>query len=457
MGGSVVLVQVKNTKNDVAYVPLGLVSLVGYVGQAGWEGRVVDLRYQTEGDLVGVVEQMEPEVVGFSMLTGQGILDVVRLCKMVKSKFGVRTVVGGMHPTLLPEQTVECEWIDQVVVNDGEEGLLRVLEGERGRVVDGGRLDLGTLPDLPWGEWVREYDKRLGGVNVYTTKGCPFPCAFCYNTKAKKKYRVRSLSGVRHDVRELRGFGVRHLIVHDDNFVVDRGWTSSVVRVFKEFGMEFSINIRIDSISTGLMEELVDGGLREVRIGCESGSDRVLREVVDKGISPEDIERGVGVCKDFGVKALLSFVIGWPGESVEERQATVRLAVKLRDSWDGVSVYPLWIYNPYPGTRLGRKAVELGWEEPEGLEEWGKSYWGRANLPWIQGREKREYEDLHTMSRVAWYNRRSLVRRGLRWIATKRIVSGVWKGGVDVWVIKVVMRVYQWWKRSGLRGFVGKG
>lgn len=448
----IVLVQPKNSKHDVAYAPLGLLSLAAWLRDKYYV-RIIDLRYDDEAVLWDAIYVGKPLAVGFSVLTGEGIKDVVRICKRIKERFpDVATVLGGVHPTILPEQTLENPYVDWIVTGDGEEALKELMwlvkKGTRGidHIRRGKKVDLDKLPFPAWHLIdVERYNKRIGGLNIYTSKGCPFPCTFCHNTIHNPKWRGMSAERVVRDVKRLKyTYGIEHFIIHDDNFVVDKKRALDIAEGLEELGVSWSINIRIDSISEEFLRGLMKGGLNEVRIGCESGNDRVLTKVVRKSIHSRDIVQAVHTCSRLRLRTLLSFVIGWPTETRDERQSTISLVQLLCNSCRKVSVYPLWIYNPYPGTSLFKKAIDLGFMSPRTLEEWGEFNWGTAHIPWIDKPE--EYELIHKMSRVAHYNRRNPIRVLFRWITKWRMRHNYWKWGLDVRFILWCMRVYQGWK-----------
>jgi radical SAM superfamily enzyme YgiQ (UPF0313 family) len=432
----IILVQPENGLNETTYVPLGLISLAAYV-RNDFDVQIVDLRFKTLDDLHELVENKRPLAVGFSMLTGSCILQVIRAAEEIKKiDPEIKIVVGGIHPTFFPEQTAANHYIDFVVVNEGEKPLLNLLRAiEDGsdfseiknlvwKDEDGGVhvneaepefLDMNILPMPAWDlidveKYIKGLSRNPGErvLDFYTSKGCPYPCAFCYNLNFnKRKWRAKSAERAAEELEFLhKKYGVNYFIIHDDNFVVDKDRARKFAWLIVEKGLrvQYSIDSRVDYFEEEFFGKLKEGGLRELRVGCESGSNRILRDVIQKGITAEQTLKAVEIAKKLDLKLILSFVIGWPTETIEERQQTINLILKIQKIHPKTAIYPLWIYIPYPGTPLFEKAVELGFKQPQALKEWGNYFWGKAHIPWLEKPE--EYELIHALSPFAWYNKR---------------------------------------------------
>ena len=429
------MIQPENGLNEAAYAPLGLISLAAYI-RGDFDVQIVDLRFSSADKLCDLIKEKKPLAVGFSMLTGSCILQIIKISQKIRAiDSNVKIIVGGIHPTFFPEQTLAHHSIDFVVINEGEKTLKLLLETlehnlffdnienlgwkEKGRArinkISEDFLDMNELPRPAWDLIpVERYVKALSHnpgervIDFYTSKGCPFPCSFCYNLFFnKRKWRAKTAQKAFEELEFLhKNYGINYFVIHDDNFVVDRSRALEFGRLIKEkkLKIKYSIDARVDYFDYVFLKELKDSGLCELRVGCESGSDRILREVIRKGITVEQTIKAVEVAKSLDLKLMLSFVIGWPTETITERQETVDLILKLQKIYNKAAFYPLWIYIPYPGTILFNKALDLGFKPPQTLEEWGSYFWGKARLPWIKNHK--EYEIIHELSPFAWYGKR---------------------------------------------------
>lgn len=484
--GKIILVQPENGLNEATYVPLGLISLATYIRE-NFDVQIVDLRFNSVDKLCDLIRETRPLAVGFSMLTGSCILQIIKISQKIKDiDQNIKIIVGGIHPTFFPEQTLAHQLIDFVVINEGEKTLKLLLEAlenglplaeienlgwkENGQIkinkTSENFLDLNELPQPAWDLInVEQYVKSLSRnpkervIDFYTSKGCPFPCSFCYNLFFnKKKWRAKTAKKAFEELEFLhKNYGINYFIIHDDNFVVDRNRALEFVRLIKEKNLKikFSIDARVDYFNYDFLKELKNGGLCELRVGCESGSNRVLREIIQKGITAEQTIKAVETAKSLDLKLMLSFVIGWPTETISERQETIDLILKLQKIYDNVAVYPLWIYIPYPGTNLFKKSIDFGFEAPQTMEEWGSYFWGKARLPWIKN--QREYEIIHELSPLAWYNKklgsltdksfqnviRHLSIKIFRTIVIFRFRNNFWRWPIEARIIAWLKNLFQ--------------
>ncbi len=431
----VILVQPENGLNEAIYVPLGLMSLAAYIRE-NFDVEIVDLRFSSLDQLYNLVKRTEPLAVGFSMLTGNCILQIIKASQKIKQiDPNVKIIVGGIHPTFFPKQTLKYPLVDFVVINEGEKTLKSLLNTltnklpfadienlgwrENGQIkinkTSEDFLDMNKLPRPAWDlidveRYIRALSHNPGErvINFYTSKGCPFPCSFCYNLFFnKQKWRAKTAQRAFEELEFLhKNYGINYFVIHDDNFVVDKNRALEFAKLIKENGLEikYSVDARVDYFNHAFLEQLKESGLCELRVGCESGSNRILREIIQKGITTEQTVKAIEVAKSLDLKLMLSFVIGWPTETMAERQETINLVLKLQKIHNRAAIYPLWIYIPYPGTILFKKAMDLGFKPPQSLEEWGNYFWGRAYLPWIKNHK--EYEIIHELSPFAWYNKK---------------------------------------------------
>jgi radical SAM superfamily enzyme YgiQ (UPF0313 family) len=484
---NIILVQPQNGLNEASYAPLGLISLAAYI-RNDFNVKIVDLRFDPSADLYRAIDELRPLAVGFTMLTGSCIIQIIEISRKIKEKHPeIKIVVGGIHPTFFPEQTLLNPFIDFVVVNEAEKAflkLLKLIEGG-GRLeqieslgwkdknkqpkINVGSSDFMDMNELPMPAWdlidVEKYVRKLSNIpgerviDFYTSKGCPYPCSFCYNLNFnKRKWRAKSAQKAADEMEFLyRRYGINYFIIHDDNFVVDkeRALEFAGLIIAKGLKVKYSIDMRVDFFEYEFMKKLKESGFCEVRVGCESGSNRILKEIIQKGITAEQTIKAVQIAKSLDIKLILSFVIGWPTETVEERQQTIDLIIKLQKNYPKTAIYPLWIYIPYPGTNLFQKAVDMGFEAPKSLEDWGRYFWGKAYLPWLKN--KKEYEMIHELSPFAWYNKslatltnksfkniiRHLLIKTFRPFVLFRFKNNFWKFPVEAKMISFLKKIFQ--------------
>jgi anaerobic magnesium-protoporphyrin IX monomethyl ester cyclase len=319
------------------------------------------------------IAQFRPDLIGFTVMSYQFRHTYAVISRVKQSFPGILIVAGGPHVSAVEGSVLtQCPAIDLAVVGEGEEALLRVCRGEdhdaiggllyrgAGRIANGGPVhaieDLNLLPFPRY----PSYDLSIyPEIEISTSRGCPHPCIFCaVSTIMGKKIRYRSTSNV---VDEIAYFyhthGKRTFQVGDDNFLADRDRIIAlceeiVRRKFEGIILRCGQGIRGDLIERDVLEAMKRAGFRHLGIGVESGSDPVLASI-RKGESVERIERGIALACELGFEVSLLFVLGTPGETVDDVEASIRLAEKY-------PVMKAFFFNliPFPGTQLHRWVEE---------------------------------------------------------------------------------------------------
>jgi radical SAM superfamily enzyme YgiQ (UPF0313 family) len=144
----------------------------------------------------------------------------------------------------------------------------------------------------------------------------------------------------------------------------------------------------------GLMKK---AGCRAMRLGVESGSQRVL-DMMHKGITPEQVVFSVKRLKEYGIRPICLFMIGIPGEEKPDMVATLRHIAAIKKANADAWVVGPQIFRPYPGSEMYNSLKEkYGYREPETLEGWANKsnskdimfsdYVNLDELPWIKDKD----------------------------------------------------------------------
>lgn len=222
--------------------------------------------------------------------------------------------------------------------------------------------DLDTLPaparDLVnWGAYREAWRSRHGhfSVNMVASRGCPYRCNWCARPIYGSSFQVRAAESVADEMGEMRdSVGADHLWFADDVFGLNRSWVSELAEAVEQRGaaIPFKIQSRINLITAETASALRRAGCAEVWMGVESGSQEILN-AMDKGTRVADIPVARQNLKHHGIRACFFLQFGYPGETWQDIQETVRLIRRLRPDDIGVSVsYPL------PGTKFHERVRE---------------------------------------------------------------------------------------------------
>lgn len=330
-----------------------------------------------------------PDLIGISSFTTMRPNDAYALARELKRRRPeIPIVMGGPHVTSFARTILdECAEVDYLVPGDGEMVLAELagrlrdkqpLDGMRGILYRGGD---GTLVAAPPAEVITDIDRfphpergiykaglyeplpslsnRRPVTSIITARGCPWArCRFCYQGgEYAAPYRRRSPENVVDEIRDLvRRDGVRNLVFWDDNFCCMPEWVETFCGLLERerFDLVWSVLSRVDTITPEMLARMARAGCYSIQFGIESGSQPILN-LIRKGHTLEQCRRAVRWAKQAGMDTRAFFILGFPSETREMAEQTLRFAQEL--NLDYVVFFP---YHIQPGTDLAAFAVEHG-------------------------------------------------------------------------------------------------
>jgi len=137
------------------------------------------------------------------------------------------------------------------------------------------------------------------------------------------------------------------------------------------------------SFDDDFMQLVYDSGCRSIFIGAESGSDRMLA-TMNKKIKAEQIVESVEKLNRFGIKTIVNFMSGFPGEERQDIEETINLVQKMEERFSSTLHFGgINVFAPYPGSELFHQAVREGYTPPRTFAAWGKFILNEKRpLPW---------------------------------------------------------------------------
>jgi len=342
------------------------------------------------------IADFEPQLIAFSSTSNQ-FQYVKQMTNFIKKKRDIPTIVGGVHATIAPEKVLQTGTVDMICMGEGESAIVELVEklekGEEYTAVQNlgfmgngsiklnpirPLLDTEALDSLPFpdrkgfnfGEIVR---KKHGWANVMTSRGCLNKCSYCVNHYFHKMYspfhktienlRYRKVSSVLRETAELVGAypDIRLINFDDDNITLNRKWLEGFCGEYPgKVGIPFACNVHPAKFNQKDARILAKAGCVEVKIGLESGSERLRREILRRP-APEDIMvKAFRAAEDAGIRAWSFNMIGIPTETPEEMLMTAKLNAKIRPY-----IIRCSIFYPYDGTDLYQYAHEHNLIEDE--------------------------------------------------------------------------------------------
>jgi len=197
-------------------------------------------------------------------------------------------------------------------------------------------------------------------LSIHTSRGCPFNCVFCANSSVHgKRVRMMSFKRVAETIRHYRDkYGVTILMVEDDHFLYNKKRALEILKYIRnnKINVEFPNGIAVYKIDNDIAKALADAKVRVITLAIESGSDYVLKQLIDKPLTVKKIKEVVGILKQYDIRIHAFIVIGLPGESDEDRKETLETVIELGVDW----VY-VFIAIPIVGSRLYTLCDEKGY------------------------------------------------------------------------------------------------
>jgi anaerobic magnesium-protoporphyrin IX monomethyl ester cyclase len=206
-------------------------------------------------------------------------------------------------------------------------------------------------------------------LNIVAGRGCPYRCNWCAKPIYGDSFSVRSAASVAEEMRRLKyEFAAEHLWFADDIFGLQPKWVRQLATEVEKLdaAIPFKMQSRVDLMTAQNVSSLRRAGCAEIWMGVESGSQKIL-DSMDKGTRVDQVAKARENLRHEGIRACYFLQFGFPGETWQDIQNTIRLVRDTRPDDIGVSVsYPL------PGTKFfDRVQAQLGnktnWSDSEDM------------------------------------------------------------------------------------------
>ena len=421
--------------------PYALLTIAAPLHNAGIKVRIIDQRVDRHW-AAHLREALEckPICCGISVMTGTQIRFGIESAKLMREETGgnVPLVWGGCHPTILPEQTLRSDYVDIVCVGEGDisfPNLVHALSRKEPiskvsgfAYLDGDSyafsgeaplIDIEVVLPTPWelvdaddyihpDLYLRE-SRRVLDLGQ-TSRGCPYRCAFCCSAAIRKnKWRGMSVEkSLGMIVNDVRRFNLDGIWLRDDEFYVDQKRATEICEgiIREELNIAwYTSGTRISDLLRATDEQLEIlkcSGAYVVKMGAESGSDRIL-EYINKKQTVNQILEANRRCMKFGIKPAFSLMCGFPTETLEEINKTIDLFFRIQKENPTASVETIAQFTALPGTPLYDIAIEMGLQPPQRFEEWSNWLFHDTDikgerLPWFEKRERKAIGNLNYLS-----------------------------------------------------------
>ncbi len=329
--------------------PVGIAYVEEFVRQHGVATTALDMTLGFgRRHLLSLIARTRPALVGFTVMTYQ-YATAYGLMRAIKARFpDVRIVAGGPHVSAFDGEVLrQCEAIDYAISGEGELPLRDLCLGAPKDAIAGlffrdgdeirqgpARRTLRDLDRLPFPRF-ESYPRHryTDELEINTSRGCPYGCLFCaVSSIMGRQMRYRSVASVGEELEYFYARGTRTFQFGDDNFLGKRERIFAILDEIERRGLHgltlrCGQGIRADLLDRELLLAMRRMGFKQIGIGVESASDQVLK-VIRKGTDVAYIEQAIALACELGFEVSLFFVIGTPGETLDDVDASIALARK---------------------------------------------------------------------------------------------------------------------------------
>ncbi len=382
---NIVLIRPNEGKKGFVMVnpPIGLGYLSSYLKQFGHNVIILDqaLSHWSNDTLLQKINEIHPQLIGLTALTPYYVYMKI-LCRKIKHATpNIPIVIGGVHVSALPKESMTESGADFAVVGEGEITLKELVDclnsGEGFDKINGLLFKKGNeiienppralitdLDSIPFPDWeqidVRKYPrdyhgffyKRYPVAPLFTTRGCPYGCTYCASSNFwKRQIRFRSAKNIVDEIEFMvRKFGVKEFHIWDDNFTLKpRKVMEFCVEIKKRnLDLTFSLpnGVRIDTLNEKILRIMQSAGFYILVLAIESGSQKIL-DNVNKKLNVEIVPKIAEMAYRLGFYLNAFFILGLPGETLQTIQQTRALIKRLPLHYVNV-----FVAQPLPGSEL---------------------------------------------------------------------------------------------------------
>jgi anaerobic magnesium-protoporphyrin IX monomethyl ester cyclase len=356
--------------------PIGLMYVAAALEKAGFQVQMLDnyLMNKPIEEVKQLVTKTNPAIVGITCgsATYRRCIETARAIKEALPT--CRVVVGGWHASYVPDSLLESPEIDYVVMGEGEKAVTELATC----IVNGNEPAAITIPgvacrraganiknppkfiekmdEIPYPARhllpLELYDRTIEYLNVKPadvmsiSRGCVFHCGFCETRKLWGNIcRGFSPQRVIGEIQDLQSkYGTKGIYFINDNFTLRKKETLELcdLMVKNKLHLEWVCDTRVDLVNQELLEAMSRAGCKTIWFGVESGSQKILQRI-GRDTTLAQIENAFKLCRKNNIKTACSFMLGVPGETLKDMEASLKFAKKLNPDW---CIFNVFIANP---------------------------------------------------------------------------------------------------------------
>lgn len=358
--------------------PFGPMILSAILKQKGHKTTLGVLKKE---DVMKKIFSYKPDVLAYSMMSVD-MKDMKKFNDRLRKKTKIFTLLGGPHATL-DRSCIKDSGIDAICIGEGDEAMLDVIEHlESGRDIKGipnvmtkedNELNVSNfiedLDKLPFmdRDLVYAYPEmaRFGIKGIWASRGCLFPCPYCFNNRYNEVYRNkgrivrrRSVDSIIKETEQLmHNYRVSFIRIQDDVFVHKADdWLREFSEKWPKYiGLPFYCLLRSELVTDEMAYYLKKAGCFSICMSIESADDDVRIKMMRRRVSKEQLESAFKIFKKHKINVYANTMLALPFTSFEYDISSLDFAIKVQPEMPNFS-----IFMPYPGTDLGDYCIKTG-------------------------------------------------------------------------------------------------
>lgn len=377
------------------YPPLGILYVSAWLEQHGYDNEVFDTTFSSFERLTAHLLLEKPQVLGIytNLMTKINVVRIMRFVRSSDALSHTKIILGGPEVRNHMENFLS-HGADYLVLGEGEQTMLALVQAVAGGAdvseINGiayrtsgaspeviqtpERAQLRNLDELPLPNrtkidlprYFKAWKEKHGtsAISINTMRGCPYTCKWCSRAVYGLSYRRRSPKHVVDEITWIQAnYEVDSIWFVDDVFTVNHKWLRAFNEELKQrnVSMPYECISRADRMNEEVVDLLKESGCFRVWVGAESGSQKVI-DLMDRRVEVGKVRDMILLAQAKGIQAGTFIMVGYPGETEEDIEETVR---HLKES--NPDLFTITVAYPIKGTDLyqeveNRFVDDLPWE-----------------------------------------------------------------------------------------------